>query len=83
VPLPEVDADLAERLQTGFAVDGLPMVFLPISCTTSLIALTIAKIDGVDRDVLDEAAVDLDEVDGQVLEVSKGRHPRPEVIERE
>ena len=59
------------------------IVCLPVRCPISLIERTISRSIGSCRISLHEAAVDLQEVDREVLEIAERRQAGAEVIERE
>src|SRR5512133_3651281 len=81
--LRHVDAELAQQLDRGRLLDVLG---------DRLLAQTARDLDDcpdrelvgvVARQVADEVAVDLDQVEGQVLEVVEGPEPDPVVVDRD
>ena len=68
------DADGAHRGKHVRTVDELRDGLLPHHVAHVVDRLDHGTIDGVDHHVLHEAAVDLQVVDGQVLEIREGRH---------
>ena len=59
------------------------MVCLPVKCPISLIERTISRSIGIVQDLLDEAAVDLQEIDREMLQVAERGQAGAEVVERE
>src|ERR1044071_6710053 len=83
VALRVVDAELAHAPQHGIGLDPLGHGGNAHRAAHAADRRDHRPVDRVAGDVAHEFAVDLEEVDRQVLEVAERAHPRAEVVQRE
>src|SRR4051812_14372254 len=77
-----VHADCCERLQRIFVLDTFRDSLNAHDASDPLDRFDNGAVHGVRDDVANEGAVDLQEVDGQRLEIRERGHAAAEVIER-
>ena len=78
-----VNANLAQRIQARLSTHEFGNSLLSHNVTDIVNGLHHDPIDRVFCQIFNETPVDFDNVDREMLEVSKGGHPRPKVIQRE
>ena len=83
IPLPVIDADSAQLFEDLLALDGLRDGPFAHRVTHIVNGFDKCLTHRVLADFLDEDTIDLDQIDSQVLEISKGRDPAAEIIECE